>query len=322
MRGHNVGVLVASTRGLSATAKNDNQIDRQSGSDLLDALRSLGVAATPLVGDDGLDLALRRNLVDACLIAAHGDVGGTGQIQSLLELRQIPFAGPPSQAVALAYDKLRARQILAYHSLPVPPTLVLGGPERPTRQAIGLLGWPCVLKPRRGSHAAGVRLLQDAAAVQQATEAREGELLLERAILGREIQVVLVHGRTLGSMEVERDPADLAQLRSQMCPPALSRSQLKGICNLAEHAARALGLGRGVARVDILVHPRHNEVILEVEAMPSLRRDGVVAKVARAAGVRYESLVSELLRDIIELPRRDGLAPATFAAASAAAPLQ
>lgn len=304
MRGHNVGVLVASTRGLSTAARNDNQIDRQSGGELALALRSLGVTATLLPGDDGLDLALRSNLVDACLIAAHGEVGGSGRLQALLELRQIPFAGPGSQAVAIAYDKLRARQILAYHSLPVPPTLVLGGSERPTRNAVGLLGWPCVLKPRRGSHASGVRLLADADAVHAATDLDQGEFLLERAILGREIQVVLVHGRTLGALEVERDPNDFARTQAQVCPPSLPRSQLKGICNLAEHAARALGLTRGATRVDILQHPRHNEVVLEVEALPTLQRDGTVAKVARAAGVRYEVLVAELLRDVLELAPR------------------
>lgn len=308
MRGHNVGVLVATSRGLSPTAGNDSQIDRQSGGDLVEALARLGVPAVTLTADESLDLTLRRTPVDACLLAAHGEAGGRGQIQAFLELRQIPFVGPSAQAAALAYDKLRARQILAYHSLPVPPTLSLGG-ETPSATALGLLGWPCVLKPRRGSHGSGIRLLEDAAAVHDAAARQEGEFLLERAILGREVQVVLLHGRALGAMEVDRDPASPAQIRAMTCPPALSRSQLRGICNLAEHAGRALGIDRGATRVDILLHPRHNEVVLEVEPLPALHRDGVVAKVARAAGLRYESLVAGLLRDLVEVPRAELPAP-------------
>ena len=88
------------------------------------------------------------------------------------------------------------------------------------------------------------------------------------------------------------------------CPPAVTRSQLKGLTNLAEHAGRALGLTRGAARVDILVHPRHNEVILEAEPCPALHRAGVVAKVARAAGLSYETLVAELLRGLVDVPER------------------
>ncbi|MDC0720045.1 hypothetical protein [Nannocystis bainbridge] len=260
-----------------------------------------------LTADDALDVTLRRTRLRACLLATHGLAGGLGRIQALLELRKIPFVGPSAQVAGLAYDKLRARQILAYHSLPVPTTLALGGAEPPSRHDIGMLGWPCVLKPRRGSHAAGVRLLADADAIADASAAARddaGEFLLERAVIGREVQVVLLHGKVLGTMEVVREAGDLAQIRAMTCPPGLTRSQLKGIGNLAEHATRALGLVRGAARVDILVHPRHNEVILEAEPCPDLRRSGVVARVAHAAGLRYEALVQELLRGLVDLPER------------------
>lgn len=319
MREHNVGVLISTASARSEGADNDSQIDRESGGDLAEALGRLGLAAIPLTADEALDVTLRRNRPRACLLAAHGQAGGLGRIQALLELRKIPFAGPSAQATSLAYDKLRARQILAYHSLPVPTTIALGTDEPPSRQAIGLLGWPCVLKPRRGSHAAGVRLLADAAAVADAirdSATGSGELLLERAVLGREIQIVLMHGRALGAMEVERDLEAVgpAHFRAMTCPPNLSRCQLKGLTNLAEHAARALGLVRGAARVDILVHPRHNEVILEAEPAPPLHRAGVVAKVARAAGVSYDNLVRELLRGLVDLPER--VAPARTARAA------
>src|SRR5688500_3658131 len=109
MRTHNVGVLVATGRGPSPTAGDDSQIDRQSGSDLVEALRQLGVPAVALAVDDDLDLTLRRAPVDACLLATHGVRGGLGQLQALLELRGVPFAGPSAQVAGLAYDKLRAR---------------------------------------------------------------------------------------------------------------------------------------------------------------------------------------------------------------------
>lgn len=307
MRSHNVGVLISTATARSVGADNDSQIDRESGSDLAEALSRLGLTPLSLAADDALDLTLRRTRPRACLLAAHGLAGGLGQLQALLELRKIPFIGPSAQATSLAYDKLRARQILAYHSLPVPTTVALGGPEAPSRHAIGLLGWPCVLKPRRGSHAAGVRLLADADEVASATAAagpESGELLLERAVLGREVQVAVLHGKVLGAMDVVREPADPGQIRAMTCPPGLSRSQLKGIQNLAEHAVRALGLVQGAARVDILVHPRHNEVILEAEPCPPLHRAGVFARVARAAGLRYESLVQELLRGLVDVPER------------------
>jgi D-alanine-D-alanine ligase-like ATP-grasp enzyme len=85
-----------------------------------------------------------------------------------------------------------------------------------------------------------------------------------------------------------------------VCPPSLSRSRRHGIDNLATHAAAALGLTRGVARVDLLLHERHNEVILEVEPLPPLHRAGVVAKVAHAAGLRFEQMVAAIIHDLVD----------------------
>ncbi|MBK7830470.1 ATP-grasp domain-containing protein [Nannocystis sp.] len=263
------------------------------------ALQRLGHTAILLGADDDLDLKLRAARVSACLIAAHGAVGASGELQGLLGLRGIPFAGPSAATVALAHDKLRSRQILGFHSLPVPATVALGGAEPPTRHALGLLGWPCVLKPRHGCHGQGVRHLADAAAVADAAdEHRTGTWLLERAVTGREIQVVLLDGKVLGAMEVDRDPA--GQICAMVCPPSLSRSRRHGIDNLATHAVAALGLTRGTARVDLLLHERHNEVILEVEPLPPLHRAGVVAKVAHAAGLRYEQLVAAIVHDLVD----------------------
>jgi D-alanine-D-alanine ligase len=309
MRTHNFGVLVQApalddnpaARSPGTTAGDDSQIDAQSGQDLHVALQRLGHTATILTADDDLDLKLRATHVSACLIASHGPAGASGELQGLLTLRQIPFAGPSAATVALAYDKLRARQILGFHSLPVPATLSLGSADPLSRQSLGLLGWPCVLKPRCGSHGHGVRHLADADAVAAAAaEHHATPWLLERAVDGREIQVVLLDGKVLGAMEVERDPAAPGQICAMVCPPSLSRSRRHGIDNLATHAAAALGLTRGVARVDLLLHERHNEVILEVEPLPPLHRAGVVAKVAHAAGLRFEQMVAAIIHDLVD----------------------
>ena len=296
MRMHNFGVLVAApaggepARGGALTGGDDSQLDGQSGQDLVDALERLGHRATLITCDPDPVRTIERAGATACVLATHGVLGGSGAIQGLLELRGIPFAGPSAAATALAFDKLRARQILGCHSLPVPTTLALG----PTfdRRDLGLLGWPAVIKPRRGSLGAGVRFLDDPDAITAATDASEA-WLVERAVAGREIQVVLLDGKVLGAMEVEH--AAPGQICAMTCPPTLPRSRRHGIDHLATRAAAALGLTRGPARVDILLHERHNEVVLEVEPLPPMHRGGVVAKVARAAGLQYDALVAQVL---------------------------
>lgn len=293
---HNFGVLVAApvggeaARGGALTGGDDSQLDGQSGQDLVDALTRLGHRATLITCEPDPVQTLGGAGITACVLATHGSLGGSGALQGLLELRGIPHAGPSAAATALAFDKLRARQILGCHSLPVPTSLALG-PDL-NRRDLALLGWPAVIKPRRGSLGAGVRFLDDPAAIEAAV-VDSGEWLVERAVDGREIQVVVLDGKVLGAMEVEH--AAPGQICAMVCPPALPRSRRHGIDHLATRAAAALGLTRGPVRVDILLHERHNEVVLEVEPLPPLHRAGVVAKVARAAGLQYDALVARVI---------------------------
>jgi len=319
MRMHNFGVLVAApargeaARGGALTGGDDSQLDGQSGQDLVDALTRLGHRATLVTCDPDPVQTLGDAGITACVLATHGSLGGSGTLQGLLELRGIPHTGPSAAATALAFDKLRARQILGCHSLPVPTSLALG-PDL-GRRDLALLGWPAVIKPRRGSLGVGVRFLDDPAAITAAAAASD-DWLVERAVHGREIQVVLLDGKVLGAMEVEHTTPE--QICAMVCPPALPRSRRHGIDHLATRAAAALGLTRGPVRVDILLHERHNEVVLEVEPLPPLHRAGVVAKVARAAGLQYDALVARIIG--APVPARAPARPVyTHAAATEAA---
>ncbi len=270
--------------------------DLESAADLTSALRALGHAARPLPVDEDLDLTLRQSDVDACLLALHGRRGGSGEVQSLLSVRGLPFVGPGAGAVALAFDKVRSRQMLAYHNLPVLPAVALGPQLKASERALALLGWPCVVKPRRGAHGLGLapldRLDEIQAAIERALEVDE-QIVLERKGPETEIQVVLLGERVIGSIEVVgRTPTSAGD---HVCPPRMSRGRLDGIHNLARRCVAALGLHEGLTRVDLLVSDRHNEVVLEVEPLPSLAKSGVVARVALAAGMSYEALVAGLV---------------------------
>lgn len=277
-------------------------LDLRSASDLIEALGRLGYRAIPLPADDDLDVTLRRADLDAVLCALHGPRGGLGDVQALLTLRGIPFAGPSAPAVALAFDKVRSRQMLAYHNLPVPAAVAMGPGQTPGERALELLGWPCVVKPRRGAQGLGVGRVETIGDVRRAVERAmdvDHEIILERAIEGREVQVVVLGERVLGSAEILSRPRPGGQGLEMVCPPKMSAGRLHGIHNLARRAVSALGLHDGLSRVDVLVSPRKNEMILEVEPLPPLHREGVVARVAQAAGVSYEALVGDLVDRIV-----------------------
>ncbi len=313
-----VGVLFSDPRRSPLEAETA-ALDLRSGEDLVAALRRLGHRATLIPADDDLDLALalRRSHIDACMLATHGDLGGSGRVQEQLRRCAIPHVGAGAAAAALAYDKIRARDRLARFNLPVPTALAFtrGAPVDP--RSLAHLGWPCILKPRSGSLGHGVLRLVSAREVADlvADEVAHGrEFLVERELDGVEVQVVLLRGRVLGAMQIERRPGQPSSVAAMTCPPDLSQSALDGLGHLAGHAAEALGLQDTLCRVDVVVSDRHNEQILEVEPLPPLHQAGVVALVARAAGLPYERLVAALLA---ELPLADLTRPhVTYEAAA------
>lgn len=291
--------------------------EQQSATDLREAARALGihceVVAVPAHSARAdFELAtvtelLRRRCagVDRVLIVAHGHLGGSGRLHAAARACGLSVLGPSELAIAHAYDKLEARRRLDHFNVPVPRTVALDAD--PAGAQLERLGWPCVVKPRRGAGGAGIRRLGNVAQVRSAlTEALrvDTELLLEREVIGRELSVVLLHGEVLGIAEVDRSIEEHGPRTSSMvCPPNLSDNQRAGVVNLARRAAAALQLSEGPTRVDLLVSERDNEVVLEVEPLPPLHRDGIVARVARAAGLSYPRLCAAIFAGTVS-PRR------------------
>lgn len=196
----------------------------------------MGHGARPLPADDDLDLSLRQSEIDACLLALHGRQGGGGDIQALLTVRGVPFAGQSGSATALSFDKVRGRQLLAYHNLPVPASIALGPSQRTSDRALELLGWPCFVKPRRGALGLGVSPLLEPDQVSEALGRAlqvDREVVLERAVPGTEVQVVLLGERVLGAIEVAERATFDTEITEMFCPPRLTRSRLDGICALS-----------------------------------------------------------------------------------------
>lgn len=265
--------------------------------ELTTAMSGWGIAPTVLLADERLDLALRAKHTEGVVVAATGQMAA-GEVQQLCELRGLPYTGPRPAACALAYDKVRSRQLLAYHNLPVPAAVALGRDRAVDLRAIELLGWPCVLKPRRGEGGNGVTQIEQVHEIEGALRCAldvDEELVLERAVYGPELQVVLFDDRVVGVMERHASEDGVAL----QCPPTCSRARLDGVLNLARSAVTALGVDTGFSRVDVLLSERHNEVILEVEACPPLHRDSTVRRVYRAMGHDWAHAWSTLLRPVL-----------------------
>jgi len=59
--------------------------------------------------------------IDCAFIVLHGKYGEDGRIQSLLELRGIPYTGSGARSSSIAMDKITSKIIFSAHGIVTPP---------------------------------------------------------------------------------------------------------------------------------------------------------------------------------------------------------
>ncbi|MGB1700560.1 MAG: D-alanine--D-alanine ligase family protein [Nannocystaceae bacterium] len=294
-----VGILVS--RDLQRSSVDTSGCDLASGVAVAEALCELGHRPRMIYVDENLDLALRAGPLNAAFVCLHGVLGTQGGVQAALELRGIPVYGPESASAALAFDKSRARKALAFHNLPVPTSVDLIAGQDADARALGMLGWPCIIKPRRGAHGIGVTRVESPREVYAAIDhamAIDESIIVERSMVGDEVQVILIDHEVLGMASISRSRGTFAY------PAALDRGRQDSIARLATRAAEVLGLSDAPCRVDLLVDPEGNEYILEVEPLPPMHPDGTLQRMLRAEGIPFTDFIGAAL-DSLQLATSD-----------------
>lgn len=294
MLGKRIGVLLGG-------GSPERAVSIATGQAVLTTLLDAGHDAVAIYADGDLDLGLRQARVEVAFLALHGR-SVAGPIQGLLESLGIPYTGSSLGAASLAADKLKSKELMRLHNLATPPYYChLRGAGRASEQH-GAFGYPCVAKPRSGGSGIGVSLIRGPEELDAAIETAlrlDDEVLVERFVGGREIQVAILDGVVLGAAEVLCEgggapPRALLRRSDVTLPPRLAGERLSVLYTQALRAHELLGCD-GLTRVDFLVPDHGNETLLEVNACPELAPHASVPKISHAAGLSFTQLVERIL---------------------------
>ena len=107
----NIGVLMG---GLSP----EREVSLISGDAVLKALKRKRLNGVGIDVDNNIASTLQKKRVDLAFIALHGLYGEDGAIQGLLEYAKIPYTGPGILGSALAYDKIKSKEIFKLNNIP------------------------------------------------------------------------------------------------------------------------------------------------------------------------------------------------------------
>lgn len=291
-----IGVLLG---GLSA----EREVSLNTGEAVAKALEGRGYDVRRI--DVGRDIATRLSAdpIDVAFIALHGRWGEDGCIQGLLESLFIPYTGSGVLGSAAAMDKVFSKRIFKFEGVPIAPYVVL---ERGKALAVESLpsGLPCVVKPSREGSSVGVHIVREAAAFAAAVQDAEkyaGEVLVEKYIKGREINVGVLFGQALGAIEIvpSREFYDYtakytAGMTEYRYPAPIGPDAYAKALELGVKAFKALGCDGG-ARTDLILGENGNFIVLEVNTLPGMTATSLLPKMAAGNGIDFPSLCERLL---------------------------
>jgi D-alanine-D-alanine ligase len=255
-------------------------------------------------------------LVDADIFfpVLHGPYGEDGTIQGLFEMADVPFVGAAVLASAAGMDKAIAKSLFLNEQLPVVTHAVLSEASWEKRPDEFLdrmkqeFHFPLFVKPANLGSSVGIskitKLEQAKAAIETAFRF-DTKILIEQAILGREIECsVLGNENPRASLPGEviphRDFYDykdkyIEGKTSFKIPVDLPRNTTKKIQAIAIQAFRAIDCS-GMARVDFFLQEKTNKIFLnEINTIPGFTEISMYPKLWEASGIPFSRLLDELI---------------------------
>ena len=283
---------------------------------LVPCVLSTDYGARELIALDG---SFRRVPFDVAMAVIHGTQGEDGQIQGLFELCGAPLVGCPTQVSANCMDKATTKRLVGAADISCAPDVLtnraawLADSAAVIAEAESALGYPMFVKPSRAGSSVGVTKAHNkkelAAAIEAALAWDGRTVLIEKCIVGREVEVaVLVEGAKItvsvpgeidpGSEFYDYDTKYKTDTASYFIPARLSDGCLEEVRETARRAAKTLGV-EGLARIDFFVTANEDVILNEVNTMPGFTPISMYPKLMAAVGVSFPELIDRLAAEAI-----------------------
>jgi D-alanine-D-alanine ligase len=238
---------------------------------------------------------------EVVFLALHGTYGEDGTVQLRLEKLGVPYTGCGPEASRIGFDKFLTKQHCVAAGVPTARFALID-----SLAASWPMGWnpPIVLKPARQGSSVGLQFVERVSDWGKALAEAfrfDSRVLMEEKILGRECTVGILADQPLPVVEV-RPKAGIYDYQTKytagttdyLCPAPFDAPTTGGIQTAALGAFKAIG-GRDYSRVDVMVRPGGEPVVLEVNTLPGMTDTSLLPKAAAAAGIDYAELCQRMI---------------------------
>ena len=290
----NIGVLMG---GLSS----EREVSLTTGNAVMEAMTRKGLKAFTI--DVNRDIAKALQGIDLAFIALHGTYGEDGCIQGVLEYLKIPYTGPGVTGSALAYDKLKTKEILKFHGIPTADYEVFyKNHNQPTKRN---LSFPVVVKPTNQGSSFGVSIVhiedQWETALKSAFKYSE-EIIVEKFIKGKLLAIGMKGESPMPIVQIcpksgfyDYEAKYTSGKTQYICPANLSGKETKKCHGIAKKVFKVLR-GRGLPRIDIILDEKETPYVLEMNTVPGLTPTSLLPMAAKELGMSFDDLIMEILK--------------------------
>ncbi len=246
--------------------------------------------------------------VDLAFIILHGKWGEDGIVQSLLELRGIPYTGSGVMASAIAMDKVMSKKLFRHHGTPTADWYdyhVNSSPRSHViKEDIARIGYPNVVKPNDQGSSVAITIVGSEAELDIALDEAEkfSEIVLvEKFVTGAELTVGILGDDPLPVIEIrphggfyDYHHKYTKGMTDYLVPAPIDKALAMRLQDISLNTFKALGC-KGFGRVDFRVGADGIPYCLEVNTIPGMTETSLVPKAAAAAGISFKDLVGRIV---------------------------
>ena len=265
-----------------------------------------GQASRPAGGDSqfGPGVLEACRMADVVFLGLHGACGEDGRVQAALDLLGIPYTGSGYLGSAIAMDKDLTKRLAAPLGVATPRWELVRYTADDIPALAARLETPCVVKPVASGSSIGVSIVSrraDLPAALTGALAHGGVCVVEQYIAGREIQVGILEGKALPSIEIipkagfydyenKYQPGAAEEITPAPIPPEWE----KRLGQAALDVFHALGLSV-YARADFIVTQDGTPWFLEINTLPGMTPTSLLPQEAAAVGIGYGELCERII---------------------------
>ena len=248
---------------------------------------------------------------DVVFLALHGQCGEDGRVQAAFDLLGIPYTGSGYLGSAIAMDKDLTKRLVR-NVVNTPEWSFAEYAETDIDALAEKTPLPCVVKPVDSGSSVGVSIAWDEAGLRAALREglkHGGRCVLERYVKGREIQVSILDGKALPSIEIvpkegfyDYENKYQAGAAEELCPAPITPEQTRDVAAQTEAVFRTLGLAV-YSRADFILDEDGKFWFLEINTLPGMTPTSLVPQEAAAAGIDYPALCRHIIDSSLALGR-------------------